>query len=88
MVCTEYRRSAFGAQRHGGHMAIWLADGIGENGYLAADAAYLVEAFEGALKELGLDRNDPATLVVGVAMLLVAVGAVVFLVAWYRSRKN
>jgi hypothetical protein len=34
-------------------------------GYLAMDAAVLVEAFECALNELGLaDRNDPATLVV------------------------
>jgi hypothetical protein len=36
-----------------------------ETGYLATDAAILVEAFEGALRELGLvDRNDVATLVV------------------------
>jgi hypothetical protein len=36
-----------------------------KNGCLAMDAAVLVEAFEGALNELGLaERNDPAALVV------------------------
>jgi hypothetical protein len=35
------------------------------NGHLATDATVLVEAFEGALNELGLaDRNDSAALVV------------------------
>jgi hypothetical protein len=36
-----------------------------KNGYIAMDAAALVEAFEGALNELRLaDRNDPAAPVV------------------------
>jgi hypothetical protein len=36
-----------------------------KSGYLAIDAAVLVEAFEGALYEFGVaDRNDPAALVV------------------------
>jgi hypothetical protein len=36
-----------------------------ESGYLATDAAVLVEAFESALRELGLvDRNEPPTVVV------------------------
>jgi hypothetical protein len=46
-------------------MAIRLLIDNSENGYLAIDAAVLVEAFKGALNELGLvDRNDPAALVV------------------------
>ncbi len=36
-----------------------------KHGYLAMDAAVLVEAFEGALNELGLaDQTDPAALFV------------------------
>jgi hypothetical protein len=46
-------------------MPIRLLIDNSENGYLATDAAVLVEAFEGALRELGLvDLNDPATQVV------------------------
>jgi hypothetical protein len=46
-------------------MSIRLVVTNSRNGYLATDAAVLVEAFEGALNELGLtDRNDPAALVV------------------------
>jgi hypothetical protein len=46
-----------------------------KSGYLAIDAAVLVEAFEGALNELGLaDRNDPAALVV--AKHIIAFGKV------------
>jgi hypothetical protein len=46
-------------------MPIRLLIDNSKNGYLATDAAVLVEGFEGVLKELGLvDRNDLATLVV------------------------
>ena len=67
-------------------MAIWLANSIGENGYLGIDAAaFLVDEFEGALKTLGLaDRNDLAMPIAGVAVLAIA-GAVVLLVAWWRK---
>jgi hypothetical protein len=42
-------------------------------GYLAMDASVLVEAFEGALNELGLaDRSDPATLVVATHIIAFA----------------
>jgi crotonobetainyl-CoA:carnitine CoA-transferase CaiB-like acyl-CoA transferase len=42
-------------------MAIRLAIGSSEKGYLATDADVLIEAFEGALKKLGLvDSSDPA----------------------------
>jgi hypothetical protein len=51
------RRSAQAA-----HMPIRL---VVENSYLAIDAGILIDAFEAALKELGLsDRNDTAALVV------------------------
>jgi hypothetical protein len=47
------------------HMPIRLVVANGENGYLATDAGILIDAFEAALKELGLsDRNDSAALVV------------------------
>jgi hypothetical protein len=46
-------------------MPIRLVVANSENGYLATDAGILVDAFEGALSELGVvDRNDPATSVV------------------------
>jgi hypothetical protein len=55
----------FGAAAKGAHMAIGLAIGNSDNGYLAIDAAFLVDAFEGVLKELGLvDSSDPARLAV------------------------
>jgi len=44
-----------------------------KNDYLAMDAAALVEAFEGALNELGLvDRKDPATLLVATRIITFA----------------
>jgi hypothetical protein len=47
------------------HMPIRLVVANGENSYLATDAGILIDAFEAALKELGLsDRNDSAALVV------------------------
>jgi hypothetical protein len=46
-------------------MPIKLLIDNSENRYLATDAAVLVEAFEGALRELALvDRDDLVTLVV------------------------
>jgi hypothetical protein len=46
-------------------MPIRLVVANSENAYLATDAGILVDAFEGALSELGIvDRNDPATPVV------------------------
>jgi hypothetical protein len=46
-------------------------------GYLATDASVLVEAFEGALNELGLsDRNHPATLVVAKHIIALATAGV------------
>jgi hypothetical protein len=49
----------------GTHMPIRLVVANSENSYLATDAGILVDAFEGALSELGVvDRNDPAALVV------------------------
>jgi len=43
------------------------------NGYLAMDAAVLVEAFEGALNELGLvDRKDEAVSVVATHIIAFA----------------
>jgi hypothetical protein len=60
-IMSPTRRSAW----KGACMPIRLLIDNSENGYLATDTAVLAEAFEGALKELGLeDRNDPATLVV------------------------
>jgi hypothetical protein len=54
------RRSAQAARE--AHMPIRL---VVENSYLATDAGILIDAFEAALKELGLsDRNDTAALVV------------------------
>jgi hypothetical protein len=42
-------------------------------GYLATDASILVEAFDGALNELGLsDRNHPARLVVAKHIIALA----------------
>jgi hypothetical protein len=49
-----------------------------ENRYLATDAAILVEAFEGALRELGLvDRDDLETLVVANHIITFAKAGVV-----------
>ena len=45
-------------------MPLRLVVANSENTYLATDAGILVDAFEGALSELGVDRNDPATSVV------------------------
>ncbi len=46
-------------------MSIKLFIDNSKNGYLAIDAAVLVEAFEAVLNESGLaDRNDPAVSVV------------------------
>jgi hypothetical protein len=46
-------------------MQIRLVVANSDNGYIATDAAVLVEAFQGTLSELGLaDRNNPTTLVV------------------------
>jgi hypothetical protein len=39
------------------------------NGYLAADADILVEAFKGALKKLAVDRTNPEALVVAKRMI-------------------
>lgn len=47
-------------------MPIRLVVANNENGYLATDADILIDAFEAALRELGLsNRNDTAALVVG-----------------------
>jgi hypothetical protein len=47
--------------------------GKDEIGYLATEATVLVDAFEGALKELGVaDRSDPAALVVAKLIIIFA----------------
>jgi hypothetical protein len=57
----------------GAPLPIGLLIDNSKSGYLAIDAAVLVEAFEGARNELGLaDRNDPAALVV--AKYIIAFG--------------
>jgi hypothetical protein len=57
------RRSAQAARE--AHMPIRLVVANSENSYLATDAGILIDAYEAALKELGLsDRNDTAALVV------------------------
>jgi hypothetical protein len=44
-----------------------------EIGYLAMEATVLVDAFEGALRELGMtDRSDPAALVVAKLIIIFA----------------
>ena len=47
--------------------------GESEIGYLAMEAAVLVEGFEGALRELGVaDRSDPTALVVAKLIIIFA----------------
>jgi hypothetical protein len=40
--------------------------------YLAMEATVLVDAFEGALRELGVTRSDPAALVVAKLIIIFA----------------
>ena len=54
-------------------MSIRLVVANSENGYIATDAAVLVDAFQGALNELGLaDRNNPITRVVAKHIIALA----------------
>jgi hypothetical protein len=63
----------FGVGSEGGHVPTRLIIDNSKNGYLAMDAAVLVEAFEGTLNELGLvDRKDPVTLLVATHIIIFA----------------